>query len=351
MKKLIILGTMAALLLTTAACGQEKTAQATQPTTAKVEEKQTVEAFGVIKINGIRNITVDFPATVTKVNIKEGQRVAQGEVLVTLDIADFQTQIRNKELDLSASKNELERLKSELASKEANLSQSSDPDMKKLLNDKKNAEALYEKAKTELKSKESLYEAGALSRQELDDYRKAADARRKDVEDINFNLDSRKYGARKEVNTLKTSYELKTAQIAALETELASMKAKLDRSYIKGSDIVSDINSGVCYDIGYVQGDIVSSARKVMSIMDLNTMVVEANVSEEFIKDVKEGASVTISPQADKTKTYKGKVISISDKAFQRNGETNVPVQISIEDRDDFLLPEFNVDVNISVEK
>jgi HlyD family secretion protein len=351
MKKLPILGIVAALLLTATACGQEKPKQTNTLATAKVEEKQTVEAFGVIKVNGLRNINVDFPAAVLKVNVREGQRIHLGETLVTLDIADYRTQIANKELDLTTAKNELERIKSDLATRQGHLSNSSNPDIKKLLNDKRNAEALYSKAKAELQSKESLYTSGALSRQELEDYKKIADARKKDTEDIVFTLDSRKYGERKEVDTLKTSFELKTAQITALEAELSSMKAKLNRSYIKDASIVSDIGNGVCYEIGYVQGDIVSPVKKVLSVMDLDTMVVEANVSEEFIKDVQEGASVTISPQADKTKTYKGKVTSISEKAVQKNGETNVPVQISIDDRDEFLLPEFNVDVNINIEK
>ena len=73
-------------------------------------------------------------------------------------------------------------------------------------------------------------------------------------------------------------------------------------------------------------------------------------MAEEFIKDVRLGANVEIVPVADKARLYKGKVISISKKAIEQNGETIIPVEISIENNDSFLLPNFNVDVKILTE-
>jgi multidrug resistance efflux pump len=105
------------------------------------------------------------------------------------------------------------------------------------------------------------------------------------------------------------------------------------------------------FDIGYREGDIATPERKLLSIANLDSIIVQANVVEEFIKDVKVGAEVTIIPQADKTKTYKGKVIYISSKAILDNGVTEVPTHISIDSKDGFLLPGFNVDVKINVAK
>jgi multidrug resistance efflux pump len=75
--------------------------------------------------------------------------------------------------------------------------------------------------------------------------------------------------------------------------------------------------------------------------------VVEANIFEEFIKDVEIGAKVTIVPIADKNKKYQGEVIGISAKAVKQNGDTVVPIQISLVHNDAFLMPNFNVDVFI----
>jgi hypothetical protein len=76
-------------------------------------------------------------------------------------------------------------------------------------------------------------------------------------------------------------------------------------------------------------------------------LYVLADVAEEFIKDVKLGKKATIIPVADNSRKYYGKVIRIADMAFEKNGETNVTVEISIDEQDGFLRPNFNVDVEI----
>ena len=84
--------------------------------------------------------------------------------------------------------------------------------------------------------------------------------------------------------------------------------------------------------------------------MKLNSLLVESNVPEEFIKDVKIGSMVTIIPQADKSKEYSGKVTYISNNAEDKNGETTVLVEISIDNNDGFLMPNFNVNLEIKIE-
>ena len=80
---------------------------------------------------------------------------------------------------------------------------------------------------------------------------------------------------------------------------------------------------------------------------DLDSLVIEANVGEDFIKDVKIGADVLISPVADYSRTYRGTITRLSELAVVENGETVIPVEISFEQHDNFLLPHFNVDVKI----
>ena len=81
--------------------------------------------------------------------------------------------------------------------------------------------------------------------------------------------------------------------------------------------------------------------------MDLDTLIIEANVSEEFIKDIKIGSKVDIILLADSSKEYKGTVSKISNMAIKENGETVVPIEISVDNKDNFLRPNFNVDVKI----
>jgi hypothetical protein len=66
---------------------------------------------------------------------------------------------------------------------------------------------------------------------------------------------------------------------------------------------------------------------------------------EEFIKDVTIGGKAAAVPVADNARSYEGKVTRVSNLAVKVNGETVIPVEITLAARDGFLLPNFNVDV------
>ncbi len=84
---------------------------------------------------------------------------------------------------------------------------------------------------------------------------------------------------------------------------------------------------------------------KLFTLRNLDTQYYEARIPEEFIKDVKVGMEALVIPLADKSREYQGSIVYIGKKAQVRNGETNVPVEI--EQEDGFLIPDFNVDVEI----
>ncbi len=64
--------------------------------------------------------------------------------------------------------------------------------------------------------------------------------------------------------------------------------------------------------------------------MDLNSLVIDAEVSEHQIKDVKVGSIVEIIPIFDTEKVYKGKVTHVSSAGVVKNGETVVNIEISV---------------------
>jgi multidrug resistance efflux pump len=128
------------------------------------------------------------------------------------------------------------------------------------------------------------------------------------------------------------------------------MKERINKDYISGNDIVCDMNNGIVYELGYKAGDTINSDLKILAVMNMDALVVKADVAEEFIKDVRLGARVEIIPVADKSKQYTGKIITMAKKATVKNGETVIPVEMSIDNKDSFLLPDFNVDVKIFTE-
>ena len=144
--------------------------------------------------------------------------------------------------------------------------------------------------------------------------------------------------------------DVQAERVSVLEYDLRRMKNKLNQSFLKGNVIVSDYSKAVVYEIscaaGYTVG-VGENQQKLLSIMNLDSLYILADVAEEFIKDVKLGKKATIIPVADNSRKYYGKVIRIADMAIQKSGETNVTVEISIDQPDGFLRPNFNVDVEL----
>lgn len=137
-------------------------------------------------------------------------------------------------------------------------------------------------------------------------------------------------------------------KIEADKQELDILKKKIKQSYLSGENIVCDLDNAVVSDIAYKAGDIISPAQKVLTLQDLNSLVVVANIDEEFIKDVQKDKSVTIIPKSNTSIKLTGKVARIYNTAVLQNGDTVIPVEITIDNNDGKLLPNYSVDVEIS---
>lgn len=263
MKKLkvtVISGVIGAMMLTSA-CSKVKPEVNIKQVSAK-QTKNVVEASGVVRAFGIRNIVIDLPmgaqVKVSKLNIREGMKVKKGDKLMELDLSDYNALVSQKTKSIDA------------------------------------------------------------------DY-----LLKKDMVTENQ----------------KNAQDLK---ISALQAELNALKAKVSKSYINGNNIICDIDNAVISDLGYREGDIIGAQQKILSLLDLSSLYIVVNIDEEFIKDVQEGKSVTIIAKYDPTIKVNGKVSRVSSQAVKQNGETVIPVEITIDNGSDKLLPNYNVDVEIS---
>lgn len=316
--RIILVLLLCGLLAINSGCKREADKES-DASIVKAEAPKTVEAFGVVRARDYKDINLDFLAQIVEVPVKDGQNVSLDEPLIHLNINDYQTMIKNKENELNLARFELQKLKKNL----------------------QDAGDAYHKALRQLADKENLFRDGVISQKELDDFRDFVKEREKTVTDIQVSL---------EQGNGINGIDVQAERVSVLEYDLKRMKNKLNQSFLKGNVIVSDYSKAVVYGItcaaGYTVG-VGENQQKLLSIMDLNSLYVLADVAEEFIKDVKLGKQATIIPVADNSRKYYGKVIRIADMAFQKNGETNVPVEISIDQQDGFLRPNFNVDVEI----
>ncbi|MDF2548018.1 MAG: secretion protein HlyD family [Anaerosolibacter sp.] len=337
-KEVLLLVLIGILFLGVGCAKKEEAATIDQVEAPK--EREVIEAFGIIKAKDIQNIVIDFPSSVEKVHVQEGQHIQQGDILVSLDIKDHLGEVKSKAHKVNILQLEKNKIENTLID-----DGKSDPAIMKATNGLKLAEELYNQGKKDLASQEALLKAGAIAQGEYDKFKATVDTLYKEMEDARYDLENVQKNKKNERDDLK----IKNEELASASYELQMMEEKVKRSYLEGNTIIANVESGVVYDIGYQGGDLVSPEKKVLSILDLNTMVVEAEVSEEFIKDVNMGVAVEIIPIANRDRSYKGKVSRIAQRAIQKNGETIIPVEISIDNNDGFLMPNFNVDVMIQM--
>lgn len=382
MKKIsLLMGTLVFLLIFSTGCSKENSdpVYSNQP----IEDNSTVEAFGVVKSTDIQNILIDFPARVSEINVINGQRVKKDDSLISLDLEEYQNQIKLKEIALNVEKLQLKKLEDTLKynkveydklikrinSYKNSVENNSDPNIQGYLNKLEHAQVLYNKSIEEYNLKEELYNSGGISKSDLEEAKKQVNLNKANIDDLNYSIKIYKESRQQEIDKLQTEADEKFPQINskdsdpyinmisqqkekidALEIELKQMKDKLNKSFIKDNYIVSNKDNALIDDITYKTGDFVSTSVKALSIINLDSMVVEANIPEEFISKVKLGAEATLIPDADKSKIIKGKVTSIANNAVTNNGETTVLARITFDDNENILLPGYNVNIKIETE-
>lgn len=307
------------------------------------QESKEIEAFGLVKTEESKYITIDFPAEILEVLVKEGQHVTYNEPIMTFDLSQYESQISEKKSELNIAKLEYERI-----IKNLDALSSLDNGVKKIQNELEFSTKLYDQSVDNYNSDARLFNEGAISREAFEQSQLSMDEAKSNLEKAQYELQQAVKSNEKELQSESDLCEIQAQRVLQLENSLSESESKLNKTYIKGSQVVSEYENAAIYNISYTPGDKADPSKKAFGIVNLNNLVVEADVVEEFIKDVKIGATVRIVPVADRTREYEGKVIFISQMAFAKNGETIVPIRISIDNSDSFIMPNYNVDVYIA---
>lgn len=348
MKKTLIAVCLLTAILFTAGCGKKdaKDAMAQQEQEqSKAPTQQTVQAFGVVKTKQVKGIMVDLPASIAKVHVQEGQRVKKGDVLITLNLKEIEEQIKEKEDSLKIAELELQKLLEDIGDNNKNIDY--EPEIIQARNDLEKGQIEYEKLEKDLKNKEAMLKEGAIPQSEYDDSKAILEQKQKELENDKIRLEDLRNKQRASNNKDALDIKIKEQNITSQKSQLQTLKDKIAESGIKGNEIICDVSNGVIEKINNAAGDRLNAEKQIMSILDLDTLIIQAKVAEDFIKDIKVGSKAIISPLANPDKEYEGTISRISNMAVQENGETVVPVEITLTKLDDSLLPNFNINIKV----
>lgn len=303
--------------------------------------KSAIEAFGVVKSDEITSVTISFAGEVMELLVKPGDLINQGTPLVTLNLDELEYSILQKEMQLKAAQLEVSKAKKEVNGSKNNESL----EIKKSLNTLQYLEVHYDQEVRKLEEQKELLNLGSISKLDYELYEKQVKEIKKSVEDLQYHIE----GLKGQLNTAEVQLEILEVKASLIEGELLQLKDKLKIHNIINNQLICDIGSALVSEVMVNQGDIIQPGATILRLVNMDQLYMEAEIPEEFIKDVKIGARATMIPLADKDLRYEGKVIGVSSMAIVKNGETIVPIKISFQDPNGFLLPNFNIDVIIDI--
>jgi Multidrug resistance efflux pump len=355
-------------------------ARAAQASTYTPANSKDIVAWGEVKYNVVYDISIDFPSIVKSLDVKEGDKVTLGQSLVTLDMSEYQSVLgklsqqvsinqaglKNITQDTVSLNADIAQLQNDITRKTGELDNETNPSLKTLESTLSFAKNEADRARKDYESYQQLYNSGAISQSDLNNYKTLLDQKEKAVTDTENSIAKLKSDLRTEIDQLNVSLKYKQAQltqtsnsnsantskqngsVSVSQIDLDSMKNKSAKNYINDNHIVSCVNNGVVKNIRVINESrlgVQNTPTAVMQLIDMDSLAISAEVSEEFIGKVTLGETVKIVPSFNKELSIEGTVTQIAGLAIEDDGKRIVKVEVKPNDPDGLLKPGYTADV------
>jgi RND family efflux transporter MFP subunit len=252
-----------------------------------------LNASGYITPRRRATIAAKITGRVTGVFFDEGTRVAEGQLLATLDDSDVKSSLDSAKADRDASQ-------AAIADYEVQL---------------KNARILLHRA-------EQLQQAGVQTQEALDNAATAADS-------------------------LKAKIELAKQQVAASEARIGMAQQAVDNCTIRapfaGIVVSKDAQVGEMVSPNSAGGGFTRTG--IATIVDMKSNEIEVDVNESYIARVENGQQVTATLDAYPDKPIPSKVRTVIPTADRQKATVKVRITIIDLEKYNFILPDMGVKV------
>ena len=357
-------------------------AQSFEVVSSSLEQDDRLDFWGEVKYERIYDISIDFPAIVTDIKVKEGDHVSLGHVLVTLDMSEYlgtvdklqhqliagQAGLQSIKKDTGALETDIQQIQKDILEKTEELTKETNADLKILKASLNLAKKEVENAKRDLRNNQALNDAGAVTKNTLDRYMDALAEKEKALGDIETSIEKTKSALRTELDQLNILLKSKSAQlkeikdsnianmarqessVAVSRIDLEIMKNKSYKDFLDSNQVISCVRNGIVRNIEVVNGTrlgVQNNPTRVLQLIDADSIVVIAEVEEEFIRNITLDETVEIVPVSDSSTSIPGTVIQISNEAVEKDGKRIIKVQIKPEDPGKVLKPGYSVDVYV----
>lgn len=309
---------MAALSLITAGCSQASSASSGDTVPVVKTWKVTPSQTGVIasgKIAPAEEIQVvsKVSGKVATVNAKEGAVVKQGDVLVTLEAAEYQEQITQAQAAIAGAQAKLRDTKAGTRSQQ----------LTQLASTVEQAQAALQVSQANYNRMKALFDSGALSQAEL--------------EKASLDLEKARTGLQQAQASYDLAKEGPTADtIAALQAEVSRLNSNLDLAKTNyANTLIKAPISGIVAKRNVDPGEMAAAGSPLLVLVKMNEVKVEANVPQDQINEVKVGANVDVKVDSLGGKVWKGTVEFVSP--ISDANSSSFPIKVKVGNPDGLL--------------
>jgi multidrug efflux pump subunit AcrA (membrane-fusion protein) len=230
-----------------------------------------VRAFpGVVQAAQRAKLSFRVSGPLVQLPIYEGQQVKAGQLLAQIDPRDYQTAVRNTEArlaDLNAQYKAMQSARPE--------------DIRRLEAGVAAAQSKLLEATASFRRYQRLYENNNVSKAEYDQARAARDVAEAEVQSAEESLQVARSGARPE------DMEAMEARMRALQSDLGNAKDRLEDTSLRAP------YDGIIAE-RYVQNyEFVSAFNNILSLQDITTVEIVAQVPENILAGAKQGSRAT----------------------------------------------------------
>jgi multidrug efflux pump subunit AcrA (membrane-fusion protein) len=280
---------------------------------AKTSVSTTVNLNGKLKPVQEINIIPKLSGKINNIYFDIGKSVKAGDVLFTLEDKDIRSQLKQAQAGFDMANSGLVKLTggaAELQELQLKAAMTS-------------AEISYNDAKSAFERAKQLFESGAASKVGLDQ------------SESNYKLAEQQYNSAKanyEITVTKTNPEniaSAKAQVNQAAAALELAKSQLDNAVVK-----SPIN-GIVATRSIEVGELAGSTGIAMSVIDLSSVFVDINATEDMINKIRLGDTVGVIIKAAGDNPFTGEVTNISPAADPKT--QSYPVRIKIDNSSETL--------------
>jgi len=283
---------------------------------------QSLFADGTVEAEQEQSVFSEVSGTIKSVNVKVGDTVKKGDVLMTLDTSKLMQSLQQAKYQLMVDQDALNDLK-------ASGSTSIDANLER-------ATSAYDRAKLAYSNNQILYDEGAISESDLNQSKASMESA---------------YSEFVSASDKKSSTSVKS------ETDKLSAKIKLNQLTIDSIIATSDTYDVIATMDGLVTsaqdtlGKSVNMGESLATISNLDNLVISSMISEYDIPQIQLGQSVNITTLGNESTVYEGKVLTIAPTGETVDGEVLVEVKVSIVTPDARLKPNFTTNLEIIVQQ